>query len=77
MPLEKADFGAIDVHILTGARRCLLFLDLQLHHVGWVLYDLRDIRDVARPHLAQDALADPDNTAHDPVPLYFHISQWG
>jgi hypothetical protein len=37
VPLEVGDFRAADKDVLARASRRLLFLDLDLHHVGRVL----------------------------------------
>lgn len=69
MPLVVRDFGAVDEDVLPSAGGCLLFLDLDLHDVGRVLYNFGNVGDVARAHFTEDTLVDPDNPTNKPVTL--------
>ena len=69
MPLEEGDLGAGDEDVLTRASGRLLFLDLNLYHIGRVLDHLRDVRAMARTDFAEDALIDPDEATDKPVTL--------
>lgn len=67
VPLEIGHFRAREEDILTGFSSRLLFLDVEFHNVGRVLYDFGDVGPVPRAYFAQDALSNPDNSANEPV----------
>lgn len=70
MPLEIRDLGAGQKDILASPGDGLFLLDLHLHHAGRVLDDLVDVGAVAGADFTQDALADPDDAADNPVALF-------
>lgn len=47
MPLEVGDLGARKEDVLTSSGSGLLFFDLELHDIGRVLDDLRNVCDVS------------------------------
>jgi hypothetical protein len=69
VPLVVRDFGAVDEDVLPSAGGRLLFLDLDLHDVGRVLYNFGNVGNVARAHFTEDTLVDPDNATNKPVTL--------
>jgi hypothetical protein len=69
VPLEIGNLGTADEDVLSSLSCCFLFLDLNLHHVRWVLDHLGDVGPVTRTNFTKDALPDPDDTTDEPVAL--------
>ena len=70
MPLEIGNLGAADKDVLSSSNCYSFLLDLDLHHVRWMLDHLRDIRSVTRTNFTKDAFPDPNDAADKPVALH-------
>jgi hypothetical protein len=70
VPLEVRNLGARKEDVLTSPGCSLLLLDLNLHNVGRVLDNLRDVCIMTRANFAEDTLRNPNNTANKPIALY-------
>jgi hypothetical protein len=74
MPLEIRNFRARQKNVLASPCSGLLLLDLQLHHLGWMLDDFGDVCPVTRTDFAENTLVDPNNTTEKPIALLRYIS---
>lgn len=69
MPLEIRNLGAADENVLPSLSCRLFLLDLNLHHVRWVLDHLGNVCPVTGTNFTEYALPDPDDATDEPVAL--------
>jgi hypothetical protein len=69
VPLKVGHLGTRKEDILTSPRHGLFFLDLELHDIGWVLNDFRDVSSMTRTNFTKDAFKNPNKTTNKPIPL--------